>query len=63
MTPVMTEARIKGDRKPRVNLCGDCGCILPATELLCADCRQSILVQDTEEEVNAFGEPFPWGEL
>ena len=49
MTPVMAEARIKGDRKPRVNLCGDCGCMIGATELLCSECRQSILVQDTEE--------------
>ena len=50
MSAAMTEARIKGDRKPRINLCGGCGCPLPATELLCRECRQSILIQDTEED-------------
>jgi hypothetical protein len=50
MSAALAEARIKGDRKPRINLCGDCGCPLPATELLCSECRQSILIQDTEED-------------
>ena len=54
MSAAIAEARIKGDRKPRYNLCGDCGCRLPATELLCADCRQSILIQDTEERVHEY---------
>jgi len=44
------EARIKGDRRPRYNICGDCGRPIAATELLCEDCRVSILVQDTEAE-------------
>jgi hypothetical protein len=52
MSAAMAEARIKGDRKPRINLCGDCGCPLPATELLCTDCRQSILIQDTEGDTH-----------
>lgn len=43
------ERQIKGDRKPRVNLCGDCGCCIPQNELLCEDCRVSILVEDTED--------------
>ena len=51
MTAAMAEARIKGDRKPRYNLCGDCGCCVSDTELLCTECRQSILIQDTEEPV------------
>ena len=50
MSAAMAEARIKGDRKPRYNLCGDCGVRVSDTELLCEDCRISILIQDTEEE-------------
>ena len=38
MSAVM-ERQIRGDRKPRVNLCGSCGTELPDTELLCAECR------------------------
>jgi hypothetical protein len=48
MSAAMAEARIKGDRKPRYNLCGDCGQAIGASELLCENCRVSILVQDTE---------------
>lgn len=48
MSAVM-ERQIKGDRKPRVNLCGDCGIAIGANELLCEDCRISILVEDTED--------------
>ena len=43
------ERQIKGDRKPRVNLCGDCGIAIGANEHLCEDCRISILVEDTED--------------
>lgn len=50
MMSATAEARIKGDRKPRYNLCGDCGQAIGASELLCEDCRVSILVQDTEAE-------------
>ena len=50
MSAAIAEARIKGDRKPRYNLCGDCGVCVSDTELLCPECRQSILIQDTEEE-------------
>jgi hypothetical protein len=50
MSAAIAEARIKGDRKPRYNLCGDCGQAIGASELLCEDCRVSILVQDTEGE-------------
>jgi hypothetical protein len=50
MSSAIAEARIKGDRKPRYNLCGDCGQGVSETELLCTECRQSILIQDTEEE-------------
>ena len=50
MSAAMAEARIKGVRKPRYNLCGDCGQAIDASELLCEDCRVSILVQDTEGE-------------
>ena len=50
MMSAMAEARIKGDRKPRYNLCGDCGRVVAETELLCTECRQSILIQDTEED-------------
>jgi len=50
MSAAIAEARIRGDRKPRYNLCGDCGQVVSETELLCADCRQSILIQDTEED-------------
>jgi hypothetical protein len=35
------EARISTERKPRVNLCGDCGCRISETELLCTDCRNA----------------------
>jgi len=35
----VAEARIKGDRKPRINLCGCCGQSIGATELLCNNCR------------------------
>ena len=50
MMSATAEARIRGDRKPRYNICGDCGCPIAETELLCEDCRVSILVQDTEGE-------------
>ena len=50
MSAAIAEARIKGDRKPRYNLCGDCGQVVSETDLLCSECRQSILIQDTEEE-------------
>ena len=52
MMSATAEARIKGDRKTAdYNLCGDCGQIGSETsEFLCEDCRQSILMQDTEEE-------------
>jgi hypothetical protein len=50
MSAAIAEARIKGDRKPRYNLCGDCGVCVSDTELLCPECRQSILIQDTEED-------------
>ena len=50
MSAAIAEARIKGDRKPRYNLCGDCGQAIGASELLCENCRVSILVQDTEAE-------------
>ena len=50
MMSATAEARIRGDRKPRYNICGDCGCSIAETELLCEDCRVSILVQDTEGE-------------
>jgi hypothetical protein len=43
------ERQIKGDRKPRINLCGDCGQTIGASELLCEECRVSILVEDTED--------------
>jgi hypothetical protein len=33
------EARINRERSARVNLCGDCGCEVAETELLCKDCR------------------------
>jgi hypothetical protein len=56
MIAAMAEARIKGDRKPRYNLCGDCGQVVAETELLCADCRQSILIQDTEEDTHDISE-------
>jgi hypothetical protein len=35
------ETKIKADRKPRVNLCGDCGCEVHETELLCESCRRT----------------------
>ena len=35
------EPRIKADRRPRVNLCGECGDEIDETELLCEDCRRS----------------------
>jgi hypothetical protein len=50
MSAAIAEARIKGDRKPRYNLCGSCGQAIGASELLCENCRVSILVQDTEGE-------------
>ena len=50
MMSATAEARIRGDRKPRINLCGDCGGSIAETGLLCEDCRVSILVQDTEGE-------------
>jgi hypothetical protein len=50
MSAATAEVRIKGDRKPRYNLCGDCGQVVSETELLCEDCRVSILIQDTEED-------------
>ena len=54
MMSATAEARIKGDRRPRITLCGDCGQIVSETELLCADCRQSILIQDTEEDAREY---------
>jgi hypothetical protein len=47
----VAEQRIKGDRKPRVNLCGDCGCCIPATELLCSECREGLRGKSMEENV------------
>lgn len=44
----VAEIRFKGARRPRVNLCGSCGDPIQSTELLCEDCRVSILVEDTE---------------
>jgi hypothetical protein len=35
------ETKIKGDRRPRVNTCGDCGDEIDDTSLLCDDCRRS----------------------
>jgi hypothetical protein len=52
MSAAMAEARIKGDRKPRYNLCGDCGQVVSETDLLCTECRQLILIQDTEEDTH-----------
>ena len=34
------EARINQERKPRVNLCGDCGVEVAETELLCDECAK-----------------------
>lgn len=34
------EPKVKGDRRPRVNLCGVCGEEISETELLCKDCRR-----------------------
>lgn len=48
MSSAVMERQIKGDRKPQVNLCGDCGIAIGANELLCSECRISILVEDTE---------------
>jgi hypothetical protein len=48
--PAVMERQIKGDRKPRINLCGDCGCSIAANELLCEECRVSILTEDAEED-------------
>jgi hypothetical protein len=36
------EARINRERSPRVNLCGNCGCAVGETELLCDDCRDTL---------------------
>ena len=33
MTPAVMERQIRGDRKPRVNICGDCGIVIGANEL------------------------------
>jgi succinate dehydrogenase/fumarate reductase-like Fe-S protein len=33
------EARINRERSARVNLCGDCGCEISETELLCHACE------------------------
>ena len=49
MSSAVMERQIRGDRKPRVNICGDCGIVIGANELLCSDCRISILVEDTED--------------
>ena len=49
MSSAVMERQIRGDRKPRVNLCGDCGIAVGANELLCEECRVSILVEDTED--------------
>jgi hypothetical protein len=49
----VAEVRIIGERKPRVNLCGDCGDSIAATELLCEDCRKGILWQDAGENLTA----------
>jgi hypothetical protein len=48
-TTAVMERQIKGDRKPRINLCGDCGCCIPQNELLCSECRVSILAEDTND--------------
>jgi predicted amidophosphoribosyltransferase len=45
----VAEIRIKGERKPHVTLCGDCGQPIRRTELLCEECRVSILVEDVNE--------------
>lgn len=37
------ETRIKADSRPRVNLCGDCGCEISETELLCYECRRPVM--------------------
>jgi hypothetical protein len=36
----MSESKIKGERKPRANYCGDCG--VETTSLLCDDCAYSV---------------------
>lgn len=44
---VEREARINRHRHAQVNLCGDCGKEISATELLCRDCRHKPMVDDT----------------
>ncbi len=38
----MAEAKMKGDRKPHVNICGGCGD--PCDGLVCLECRGAFLV-------------------
>jgi hypothetical protein len=45
------EARINREQKVRVNLCGSCGEGLDQNELLCLDCRGTV-VGSTESEVD-----------
>lgn len=42
------EARINSERKPRVNLCGDCGREIHETELLCEECESRWEPQEGE---------------
>ena len=55
MTPAVMERQIRGDRKPRVNLCGDCGIVVGANELLCEECRISILVEISGTDTDLCG--------
>jgi hypothetical protein len=49
------ETRIKGNRKPSINVCGSCG--EECDGLLCVDCRGTLApgrpAQDESEEDNA----------
>ena len=42
------EQRISRERHTQVNLCGDCGTQISATELLCRECRQTPMVVEKE---------------
>jgi hypothetical protein len=56
------ESRIKADRRPRVNLCGDCGCAVSETELLCADCRETPDGQTWCKYCNRWVDALPGGQ-
>lgn len=44
------EEKIRGERKPRFTLCGDCGCVVSSTELLCEDCRNEPTPEPVDPE-------------